>query len=182
MHFANLFWYSFFIYKFFRFYLFFICSGCRWHFSLFTMEDWQWSLVTNWQIKAQTFAQRKWFLLLWKTKHSYKNDKSTKEHKICSWRWKKKKKNTGKLFGFLCAVAEDRKAMLTLSTTSLQYLMAVHILNFKSFEQTEQVNSYQTQHLPPVLLVSPNKKWIKSTKRPFTRQPRKADPKSEHER
>lgn len=65
--------------------------------------------------------------------HSYKNDKSTKEQPICTSlfrRWIK-----GKLRNILCSVTYDCKAILTLSTTSLQYLMAAHILNLRALEK-----------------------------------------------
>lgn len=72
--------------------------------------------------------------------HGYKNDWSTKEQPICTslfWRWIK-----GKLCNILCSVTYDCKAILTLSTTSLQYLMAVHILNLRALEKTTRMISY----------------------------------------
>lgn len=48
----------------------------------------------------------------------------------------------GKLLNILCAVTYDCKAILTLLTKSLQYLMAVHILNLRALEETIRMIFY----------------------------------------
>lgn len=63
---------------------------------------------------------------------------------ICTslfWHWIK-----GKLLNILCAVTQNCKAILTLSTKSLQYLMAVHILNLRALEKQYKWFSVKTKH------------------------------------
>lgn len=52
----------------------------------------------------------------------------------------------GKLLNILCAVTQNCKAILTLSTKSLQYLMAVHILNLRALEKQYKWFSVKTKH------------------------------------
>lgn len=64
---------------------------------------------------------------------------------ICTsllWCWIKRK-----LLNILCAVTYNCKAILTLLTKSLQYSMAVHILNLRALEKTIQMISYKTNHI-----------------------------------
>lgn len=155
--------------------LFFRPHKTLYMFTFYSFHNSQWKIGSDlflfWQAdtyKAHTsdisFFQRKWFLLLWKNGKKKKNPNKTKKRKhhqcTATKMTKKVPKNNktvctsllwcrvkGKLLDILCAVTQDCKAILTLLTKSLQYLMAVHILNLRALEKTILMISYKTKHV-----------------------------------
>lgn len=60
----------------------------------------------------------------------------------------------GKLLNILCAATQNCKAILTLSTKSLQYVMAVHIVNLRALEKRYKWFSLEnkTQHFTAFII------------------------------